>query len=93
MVGFTVHGHACQVPESAGIFVQFPLLHFEGVKFCISSFFAHDVLEHSGEVIDHMVPDVFMPISIGIYASLDIVVNFLYLIVNPFIDVGSSDVS
>ena len=71
-IGFLVHGHVRQVPESASIFIQLPFLHFEGVEFCIGLFLAHNILEGLGEVIDHVVPDMLVPIGIEIYASLDV---------------------
>ena len=79
--------------KSAGIFIQLPFLHFEGVEFGVSSFLAHDVLEGLGEVIDHVVPDMLMPIGIEIYACLDIFVDFLNLVIDPFVDVWASDIS
>ena len=91
-VGFLVHGHARPMSEPACVFVQLPLLHFEGVEFCIGSFLAHNVLEGLGAVIDHVVPNMLVPICIEIYASLDVSVDLLDLVINPFVDVGSLDV-
>ena len=93
VVGFLVHGHTHQVPKPASVFVQLPLFHFEGVEFCVGPSLAHDVLEGLGEIIDHVVPDVFVPVGIKVYASLDISIDFLDLVVDPFVNVWASDVS
>ena len=34
----------------------------------------------------------FMPIAVRVHTSLDVLVDCLYLVVNPFVNVGSSDI-
>ena len=81
------------MPESGGVCIQIPFFHLQFVQFTSSLFFAHQILESSSKVIDHAIPDVLVPIAIGIYVVLDVFVGFLDLIVHPFVYMGPSYVS